>query len=136
MLQVSCNTWNRIDTDPQATEGQSHNHPSVLCDKFVSNVKNCGISLLEEHCLVLHKRGLASEQTLTSRQRDLLGSPHLRSRACRKLPPTTTESSRVTTACGQDPGMSIVSPGPSSASSAPSTSCPKNLPACPGKTNL
>lgn len=57
---------------------------------------------------------------------------HLRSKACRKLPPTTTESSKVATACGQDPGMSIVSPGPSSASKAPSTSCPKNLPACPG----
>ncbi len=56
--------------------------------------------------------------------------PHLRSSACRKLPPTTTESSSVTTACGQAAGMSSVPPGPSSASSAPSAACPKKLRAC------
>ena len=56
---------------------------------------------------------------------------HLKSRPCRKLPPTTTESTGVTTACGQPPGMSSVSPAPTVSRTPSVAESAKKLHACP-----
>ena len=55
---------------------------------------------------------------------------HLRSKACRKLPPTTVASSCVTTACGHEEGMSRVLPGPKLACRQPSALSAYKMPAC------
>jgi len=54
-------------------------------------------------------------------------APHLMLKPCKKFPPTTRESSGVTTAWGHPPGSSSVSPAPTTYRRHPSACSAKKV---------